>query len=113
MRKSIVEPIEFTEYERFSLLARIAENIRALMALKGWRQIDLSRASGVSPQGVRFYIGRNDDFVDMGVWNLYRIATALDVSVDFLMTGSIIVAAKTANENKKTEANKAKTLSEE
>jgi len=62
----------------------LGARIAALRRAAGWNQAELARRLGISPSAVGMYEqGRREPSADM----LVRLARALEVSVDYLLTG--------------------------
>lgn len=63
------------------------------MKSRGWKGVDLASASDVTPTSVSRYLGGK---AEPRAAELYRLAKALDVSMEWLLTGETGAEATTA-----------------
>lgn len=71
--------------ERAVLYRTLADNLNYLMAKYDLNVKELSAITSVTQPSIAFYAGRRKTYADIGLWNLWRIATVFNVTINDLL----------------------------
>lgn len=72
--------------ERLELYHSLSENINDLCKKNNLTIKELSAITGIARTSLDYYLGNRENYVDVGLWNIYRLSVAFGVSIDELLT---------------------------